>query len=47
MSDYLVEGVRPEIMYNTPGGAEVTAPLNIEGGIKSIFLISDIFDELV
>jgi len=47
MSDFLVDGVKPEIMYNTPGGAEVTAPLNIEGGIKSIFLISDIFDELV
>lgn len=47
MTDFLAEGVKPELMYNTPGGMEVTAPLNIEGGIKSIFLISDIFDELV
>lgn len=47
MTDYLADGVKPELMYNTPAGLEVTAPLNIEGGIKSIFLISDIFDELV
>jgi len=47
MTEYLGDGVKPELMYNTPGGLEVTAPLNISGGIKSLFLISDIFDELV
>lgn len=47
MTDYLGDGIQPELLYNTPSGMEVTAPLNFEGGIKSIFLISDIFDELV
>ena len=47
MTDYLGDGIKPELLYNTPSGMEVTAPLNFEGGIKSIFLISDIFDELV
>ncbi len=47
MTDYLGDGIKPELLYNTPSGMEVTAPLNFEGGIKGIFLISDIFDELV
>jgi hypothetical protein len=49
--DKLVEilsaSVNPQVKYVSPSGAEVTAPLNFQGGIKSIFLISDIFGELV
>lgn len=47
MTDYLGQGVTAEVTYQSPSGAELTAPLDIEGGIKSLFLISDIFDELV
>lgn len=47
MTDYLGQGVSAEVQYQSPSGAMLTAPLDIEGGIKSIFLISNIFDELV
>lgn len=47
ISDLLADGVEPKLSYKSPGGAELEAPLNFQGGIKSIFLISDIFDELV
>ena len=47
VTEYLSQGVSAEIEYQTSSGELITAPLNIEGGIKSIFLISDIFDELV
>jgi hypothetical protein len=45
--EILASSVNPQIRYVNPSGAEVTAPLNFQGGIKSIFLISDIFGELV
>ena len=49
--DKLVEllstSINPQIRYVNTNGAEVTAPLNFQGGVKSIFLISDIFGELV
>jgi hypothetical protein len=45
--DMLANSIDPKVTYMTPGGAELTAPLNFQGGIKSIFIISDIFDELV
>ena len=45
--EILASSVNPQIRYVNPSSAEVTAPLNFQGGIKSIFLISDIFGELV
>lgn len=47
VKDLFVEVVDPVIKYTDEGGAERTAPLNFRGGIKSIFLISDPFGELV
>lgn len=41
------DAIDPVIKYKDDGGVEQTAPLNFQGGIKSIFLISDIFDQLV
>jgi len=38
--------INPVIKYQDEGGAEQVAPLNFQGGIKSIFLISDPFAEL-
>ena len=38
--------IKPQVRYIS-GGMEATAPLNFPGGIKSLFLISDIFGELV
>jgi hypothetical protein len=45
--DLVSSSVNPSIVYQTSGGGEGKAPLNFPGGIKSLFLISDIFDELV
>ena len=38
--------INPVIKYIDDGGAEQTAPLNFQGGIKSLFLISDPFGQL-
>ena len=38
--------IDPVIKYMDEGGVERSAPLNFQGGIKSIFLISDPFGEL-
>lgn len=46
ITDMLASSVNPQIRYQTTGGAEFKAPLNFQGGIKSLFLISDIFGEL-
>jgi hypothetical protein len=45
--ELLASSINPAIRYQTSSGGEGKAPLNFLGGIKSIFLISDIFDELV
>lgn len=45
--ELLSSSINPAIRYQTSGGGEGKAPLNFQGGVKSIFLISDIFDELV
>jgi hypothetical protein len=45
--EILTASVNPKIRYVSEGGQEGTAPLNFQSGVKSIFLISDIFDELV
>ena len=39
--------IDPVIKFIDDGGVEQTAPLNFQGGVKSIFLVSDIFDQLV
>ena len=45
--ELLSDSVNPGIRYQLSSGGEGKAPLNFQGGFKSIFLISDIFDELV
>ncbi len=45
--EMLSDSINPGIRYQTSGGGEGKAPLNFQGGVKSIFLISDIFGELV
>lgn len=42
VSDIILQNINPQIVYKK-GGEEITAPLNFQGGLKSIFLISDIF----
>lgn len=47
LKDLFIDTVNPIVKYIDEGGAERHAPLNFLGGIKSIFLISDPFGELV
>lgn len=47
IKDIFLDTVDPVIKYTDEGGAERVAPLNFRGGIKSIFLISDPFGQLV
>ena len=47
LKDLFVDTVNPVVKYTDEGGMERIAPLNFLGGIKSIFLISDPFGELV
>lgn len=42
-----IDSVEPKIKYNDEGGLEREIPLNFRGGIKSIFLVSDAFGELL
>jgi hypothetical protein len=45
--ELLSSSINPAVRYLSSGGGEGRAPLNFQGGVKSLFLISDIFDELV
>jgi hypothetical protein len=47
LKDLFVDTVDPVVKFTDERGMELTAPLNFLGGIKSIFLISDPFGELV
>jgi len=47
LKDLFVETVNPVVKFTDEGGMERVAPLNFLGGIKSLFLISDPFGELV
>ena len=47
LKDLFVDTVNPVVKFTDEGGMEQVAPLNFLGGIKSIFLISDPFGELV
>jgi len=40
------DAINPVIRYNDEQGGERSIPLNFQGGIKSIFLISDAFSQL-
>lgn len=44
--DMVKESVNPSMTVETSAG-EVTVPLNFRGGLKAIFLIPDILDELI
>ena len=46
VKELFTDAVDPVIKFHDEGGAEQTAPLNFQGGIKSLFLISDPFGEL-
>lgn len=43
----LANSVNPEVVFLNDRGEEATVPLSFRGGIKSVFLIPDILDELV
>jgi hypothetical protein len=43
----LASSVNPEVVYINDRGEEAAVPLSFRGGIKSVFLIPDILDELV
>ena len=45
--EILSSSINPQVRYVSSNGGERVAPLDFQGGIKSIFLISDIFGELV
>ena len=45
--ELLSSSINPAVRYQSSGGGEGRTPLNFQGGVKSLFLISDIFDELV
>jgi hypothetical protein len=45
--ELLSSSIKPQVRYINSGGQEATAPLSFPGGFKSLFLISDIFGELV
>jgi hypothetical protein len=47
IKDLFINTFNPVIRYTDEGGAERTAPINFLGGIKSLFLISDPFGQLV
>jgi len=47
LKDLFIDTVNPVVKYTDERGVEHTAPLNFQGGIKSLFLISDPFGELV
>lgn len=47
ITSMLAESINPQIRYMKSDGEEATIPLSFPGGVKSLFLIPDIFDELV
>jgi hypothetical protein len=44
--EFVKESVNPSMTVSLSDG-EVTVPLNFRGGLKAIFLVSDILDELI
>ena len=47
VKDIFADTVDPVVRYHDEEGGEREVPLNFQGGIKSLFLISDPFGELV
>ena len=47
ITSMLASSVNPDVVYINDRGEEAAVPLSFRGGIKSIFLIPDILDELV
>jgi hypothetical protein len=47
ITQMLANSVNPEVVYMNDRGEEAAIPLSFRGGIKSVFLIPDILDELV
>lgn len=47
VKDKILANINPEIVYMDSHGSEVRVPINFCGGFKSLFIISDIFDELL
>jgi hypothetical protein len=47
IKNIFIETVDPVVKYNDEEGGEREVPLNFQGGIKSLFLISSPFNELV
>jgi hypothetical protein len=47
ITNMLASSINPEVRYMKASGEEGTIPLSFRGGIKSLFLIPDILDELV
>jgi len=47
LRDLFIDTIDPVVKYHDEGGMERRAPLNFQGGIKSVFLISDPFGQLV
>lgn len=47
ITQMLASSINPEVVYINDRGEEATVPLSFRGGIKSLFLIPDILDELV
>lgn len=45
--EMIINTINPEIVYLDEHGSEVRVPINFLGGFKSIFVISDIFAELL
>lgn len=43
----LAGSINPQVRYVTAAGEEASVPLSFRGGVKSLFLIPDILDELV
>lgn len=43
----LAGSINPQVRYITTAGEEASVPLSFRGGVKSLFLIPDILDELV
>ncbi len=47
VKNIFLETINPQVKYTDENGGERSLPLNFQGGLKSIFLISDPFGELV
>jgi hypothetical protein len=47
VKNIFADAIDPVVKYNDEDGGQRVIPLSFQGGLKSIFLVSDIFDQLV